>query len=254
MAPSLLSLPLEVKNEIYEYLLVSSRSYVYPYAWMSPYEQPTGMAGIGLLRVCKQIHAEASAMLYQKNTFMFENPAQLEWFMSQVSDKDINTVQPICLDFDGTQYPREATPTASSARPIVCEQDILAATMTNFRMFIYLMHLWIAPLCVLPESIKHISLDLDNSKFKGTCSHTLANPQFTDLVELVKLLGKERSRGVGIYTLEKNAQAIDAIEVKPMSINELADWHVQMEFLIAELDVDVQRLKRISRTFHEVST
>ncbi len=43
-------------------------------------------------------------------------------------------------------------------------------------------------------------------------------------------------------------------EVKPMIINELADWHVQMEFLIAELDVDVQRLKRISRTFHEVST
>ena len=127
MAPSLLSLPVEVRFEIYKHALIATEQFVLPYVWLDrtydPSDQPEGIVDISLLRVCKQIYAEASIVPYRENDFVFFHPDQLQAFLSQVPAGYQNLLRSVTFNFGVSQYVREDTPETSDTRPIVCEQE-----------------------------------------------------------------------------------------------------------------------------------
>ena len=61
--PSFLDLPAEIRNCIYEYTLTSAKSFTVKLQFAPSYT--------ALLRVNKQIFAEASGIFYQENVFRF---------------------------------------------------------------------------------------------------------------------------------------------------------------------------------------
>lgn len=71
-----LSLPLEARLRIYKYLLIC-KSQVVTHCRPAT-EHPITPS---ILRTCKQIHNEASSVLYSKNTFLIADPERnLKWF------------------------------------------------------------------------------------------------------------------------------------------------------------------------------
>jgi len=64
-----LSLPLKARLRTYEYVLVSEPQVILYY---KPAADPPITPSI--LRTCKQIHSEASPILYSKNTFLVAEP------------------------------------------------------------------------------------------------------------------------------------------------------------------------------------
>lgn len=72
-----LSLPLKTRLRIYEYIF-TGKPQVIPYC-RPPATHPLPPA---ILRTCKQIHNEASPILYSKNTFLISSPERiLKWFI-----------------------------------------------------------------------------------------------------------------------------------------------------------------------------
>lgn len=68
-----LSLPLEIRNKIYELALIEPNS-----LWISPYHTHRTMSVPALLRTCKTIGFEASPIFYGANSFIAD---QVEYFM-----------------------------------------------------------------------------------------------------------------------------------------------------------------------------
>lgn len=68
-----LSLPIEIRNKIYELALIEPNS-----LWISPYHTHRTMGVPPLLRTCKTIGYEASPIFYGANTFIAD---QVEYFM-----------------------------------------------------------------------------------------------------------------------------------------------------------------------------
>lgn len=68
-----LSLPIEIRNKIYELALIEPNS-----LWISPYHTHRTMGVPPLLKTCKTIGYEASPIFYGANTFIAD---QVEYFM-----------------------------------------------------------------------------------------------------------------------------------------------------------------------------
>lgn len=68
-----LSLPIEIRNKIYELALIEPNS-----LWISPYHTYRTMSVPPLLRTCKTIAYEASPIFYGANSFIAD---QVEYFM-----------------------------------------------------------------------------------------------------------------------------------------------------------------------------
>ena len=90
-----LSLPLETRLRIYEYIFIGKPQVV-------PYYKPPGPHPLppAILRTCKQIHNEASPILYSKNTFLISSPEQiLKWFI-QIGRANIKLLSNIRIFVD----------------------------------------------------------------------------------------------------------------------------------------------------------
>ena len=86
-----LSLPPRARLRIYEYALVSELQFI-------PHCRPATETPVipSILRTCKQIHSEASRILYSKNTFLVSEPKRiLEWFtqIGRVNIKHLNRIR-----------------------------------------------------------------------------------------------------------------------------------------------------------------
>ncbi|KAJ4288482.1 hypothetical protein N0V90_011718 [Kalmusia sp. IMI 367209] len=71
----LLSLPRELRDRIYSYALVSQ----FPFWWPSP-TTPKHNVALGLLSASRQVHSEATPILYSLNKFLFTNPSDCTMF------------------------------------------------------------------------------------------------------------------------------------------------------------------------------
>ena len=90
-----LSLPLKARLRIYEFIFIV-KPQVIPYC-KPPAHHPITPA---ILRTCKQIHNEASPVLYSKNTFLIAEPERiLKWFM-QIGRANIKLLNNIRIFVD----------------------------------------------------------------------------------------------------------------------------------------------------------
>ena len=86
-----LSLPPKTRLRIYEYVLVCEPQLIPDYT--PPANQPLTPS---ILRTCKQIHSEASPVLYSKNTFLVAEPDRiLKWLIGigRVNIKYLNSIR-----------------------------------------------------------------------------------------------------------------------------------------------------------------
>lgn len=108
-----LSLPSKARLRIFEYVLVSEQQII-------PHCRPAADPPVtpSILRTCKQIHSEASPILYSKNTFLVCEPKWIiEWFtkIGPVNIKHLNRIR-IFVDpvYSTKEIPLLQTTTESS--------------------------------------------------------------------------------------------------------------------------------------------
>lgn len=83
LPPSLLTIPGEIRNRIYDHLLLVGRVNVFNCSACDPHENIPDLA---ILRVNRQINEEASAFLYSTGTFVVSTGRDLAGFMSKTDD------------------------------------------------------------------------------------------------------------------------------------------------------------------------
>ncbi|KAH7001023.1 hypothetical protein EDB80DRAFT_721339 [Ilyonectria destructans] len=98
---SFLCLPSELRNTIYELILLRSEP-IDPWAWYDLQELTTG-----LLRASKAVHGEASSLFYSQNRFDFTgvDPEKLAWFLEQIGSHNAGCIRHIVIDFPEFLYP-----------------------------------------------------------------------------------------------------------------------------------------------------
>jgi len=99
-----LSLPVELRNIIYELLLVFQETLTCPGKQSQKQCQP-GALTLGLLRANKQVHDETSAIFYAQNRIDFTKctSKHVISFLTQVGPKNTSYIQHIRIDFDFSQ-------------------------------------------------------------------------------------------------------------------------------------------------------
>lgn len=103
--PSLLTLPVEIRLQIYDLLLVSRSTREDNPSWpvgdtcqmmimlsMSKDPQQRTMEP-AILRICGQIHREAIPIIYSRNVFNFRQPDQMFRFMTQIGPTNLKLVR-----------------------------------------------------------------------------------------------------------------------------------------------------------------
>jgi hypothetical protein len=95
MSTNFLSLPSELRNKIYELVLVDQES-INP--WTRPY--PFRPLTPELLRANRTIHREASSLLYAQNRFnLTAHDSELVAFLDQIGRNNANHIRHICIEF-----------------------------------------------------------------------------------------------------------------------------------------------------------
>jgi hypothetical protein len=99
MPANFLSLPSELRNNIYEQLLVLQETVKFPIKpWLAP-SQAQALTP-GLLRANKTIHLEASSILYGQNYFDFTSTSEnVTSFLEQIGHNNASYILYICVDF-----------------------------------------------------------------------------------------------------------------------------------------------------------
>ena len=90
-----LSLPLKARLRIYELLLVREQQAI-PHC--KPSFAPPAMPAI--LRTCKQVHKEASRVLYAENTFLVSNPKRILEWLTKIGRANIELLHRIRIFVD----------------------------------------------------------------------------------------------------------------------------------------------------------
>lgn len=100
MSTNFLSLPSELRNKIYEQVLVDQES-INP--WTRPY--PFRPLTPELLRANKTVHREASSLLYAQNRFnLTAHDSELVAFLDQIDRNNANHIRHICIEFPKFRY------------------------------------------------------------------------------------------------------------------------------------------------------
>jgi hypothetical protein len=105
MSTNFLSLPSELRNNIYEQLLVLREPIASP---TNPWLRQSQVQALtpGLLRANKTVHLEASSMLYAQNCFDFTmcTSEDVTSFLEQIGHKNASYILSICIDFPNFHY------------------------------------------------------------------------------------------------------------------------------------------------------
>ncbi|KAF2802378.1 uncharacterized protein BDZ99DRAFT_202143 [Mytilinidion resinicola] len=101
MSVNFLSLPSELRNKIYEEVLMDQEP-IDPWALPYPF-QPLTME---LLRVNKTIHREASSLLYAQNRFdlTVHSPELVDSFLDKIGRNNASHIRHICISFPEVRY------------------------------------------------------------------------------------------------------------------------------------------------------
>ena len=122
MPQHLLTLPRELRDQIYTYFLSGKAFLPYDYRYevrlrdngfrnggqhdtrVIRFEGPEYQLSTALLRTCKQIHDESTEMLYGRNVFAFRLATLMREFLSSVPDKHLDKIRKITLDLGLCHY------------------------------------------------------------------------------------------------------------------------------------------------------
>ena len=96
---SFVSLPGELRNKIYEIILLQSEP-------IDPWLRYGLQVPTGLFYVSKTVHREASLLFYSQNRFDFggRDPEKLTSFLQQIGLRNASSIQHIVIDFPGFLY------------------------------------------------------------------------------------------------------------------------------------------------------
>ena len=92
-----LLLPLELRLQIYEYIFLCKKRIVPHKKHHYPVEHPIPTS---ILRTCKQIHQEASPILYSKNTFLITYPMEILKWLPKIGQANMKLLENIHLQVD----------------------------------------------------------------------------------------------------------------------------------------------------------
>lgn len=105
MSANFLSLPSELRNNIYEQILVLKEPVACPTnSWLR--QSPLRALIPGLLRANKTVHLEASLVLYAQNRFDFTmcTSEDVISFLEQIGRNNASYILSICIDFSKFHY------------------------------------------------------------------------------------------------------------------------------------------------------
>jgi hypothetical protein len=113
-----LSLPWEIRQQIYTRALSSSTGYIVPLTkgnkkalsvietefepaqFQPPNSTWLGTIPLALLQTCKTVHAEAKGIVYQRNTFAIVNIETVGWELINLHSRKCHQVQTIWIRVD----------------------------------------------------------------------------------------------------------------------------------------------------------
>lgn len=87
-----LSLPLEARLYIYKNILICQPQVV-------THWRPVGI-NASILRTCKQVHSEASPILYSENSFLVANPEGILQWLKQIGPVNTKLLKRVCIVVD----------------------------------------------------------------------------------------------------------------------------------------------------------
>src|SRR5437667_7158347 len=95
---ALLTLPVEIRLQIYDLLLVSRFGRIQDPLWANQavvklHTLQSRTMEPGILQTCKQIYHEANSILYSQNVFSISEPEQMFQFISQIGPMNIKLVK-----------------------------------------------------------------------------------------------------------------------------------------------------------------
>lgn len=206
----LVSLPGELRNEIYRLSLCSSASITNPYFGDSirPHHIEIPRLGSALLRTCKTIHNEINSLiLLESNTFVFTRVSHIHAFFARLSRQQARLIRSITIDL------REAS-IGNTTDSGIKSADIIGNEWLHYLMCNHYAHvpgIWCSKLSTMktdvPE-IKTLVLDLTDwlPPFAGTRQDGWRYLQ--------KLLGKVR--GLDSIVLKGNCLKAHGWNPKPV--------------------------------------
>ncbi|KAK2763831.1 hypothetical protein FQN54_009449 [Arachnomyces sp. PD_36] len=132
-----LSLPVEIRNMIYGYALVTEwyllASFT-PQAWhiSSPFVQGNTSIAPCLLSTCKQIHLEAASFLYNGNTFEMNHPKNgFKWLLS-IGHRNAHMVERLSLRALSGRFDRDDMGWYTLLNHLACHATGLRYLRINF--------------------------------------------------------------------------------------------------------------------------
>lgn len=91
----LLRLAAELRNRIHRFTVREGFIEVFPIL------HDRKPQAFGLFMTCRQTHAEASALIFPLNTFVFQGPRQIDMFAQKMEQQNLDNIRSICLDTVG---------------------------------------------------------------------------------------------------------------------------------------------------------
>jgi len=167
MSPSFLSLPRELRDQIYELVLLEQRP-VKPFPFNFDRLTP------GLFRVNKTIHHETTRLFYSQNRFstMHGDAEKVAKFFEQIGRKNADSTRHLCIRFPHIEYPDSGNATLdydtvgilNSIQSNCANLSTLTATIYSG----YAIPIW---LCVLDHpKIFNEALKLLDTRFRAISS------------------------------------------------------------------------------------
>ena len=192
-----LSLPLKARLRTYEYILVGKPQVI-------PHCRPAAGRSIAptILRTCKQIHSEASPVLYSKNTFLIAEPERdLKWFQ-KIGRANVKLLNNIRIFVSAVYYTNDtifSNPSMSS-RLWYKLLDQLAREATGLR---------------------HIYISWDAEE---TCHHFGAGKDLRFVRELAKIQGLQSMVINGFYAIPWPRYLAEKMGVPVQQKGPIDDW------------------------------
>jgi hypothetical protein len=120
MSSSFLSLPQELRIQIYELVLLHQQP-------VGPWSFTSDDLNLGLFRVNKTIHYESTSIFYSKNRFSFTyaySVKSIARFLARISRVNANNIRHICIAFPEFTYLRSSDVILESEKSIAILDEI----------------------------------------------------------------------------------------------------------------------------------
>ncbi|TAQ84044.1 hypothetical protein B7494_g7635 [Chlorociboria aeruginascens] len=124
-------IPLEIREQLYSYLLLYSKPIILDHLWSEVKKNPP--KNLGIMRVCKQISNECSALLYRTNTFLsvLQKSTKAPWEDEyHISPRFTPLFKTLILQFPRENWHRKWYEEATNSIQKLVDADVLLNSLT----------------------------------------------------------------------------------------------------------------------------